>query len=170
MQQIPLEMVKDIQNKIADLKIECGEWGQDRRYKYLLEKSLEIDIERDIGTSIYLANDWNTKALMLWVLSNWEKLQKPLLWEMENMLRPKDNQITPDMIARAREYPITQLIEFTRGKTRCISGTHEDKHPSMSLKDNFAHCFSCGYHADSIAVCMQIKNLSFQEAVKWLYS
>ncbi len=172
---MPLEMQQDIRGKIAALKIECGAWGRDRRFKYLIENCLRYDIEIEILQLIYNSDNWEEKAVILWVLKQWDKKQKPLLQDMANMLRPnmlrpKKYDITPEMIQAARDYPITQLIELNRNKARCISGTHEDKNPSMSFKNNYVHCFSCGYHADSIAVAMQLHNLSFPEAVKWLNS
>lgn len=172
-QVMPKDMQEDINRKIEELKVECGEWGQERHYKYLLEESIKIDIEIEQAKNLYQYNidsdgDYGERACLQMVISKWQKLQKPLLQEIEYMLRPRDNQITPEMLQRAREYPITNLIEFVKGKTKCISGTHEDKNPSMSYKPNFVHCFSCGYHADSIKVAMQVKNLSFVEAVKWL--
>lgn len=167
---MPLEMQEAIRIKIDALKIDCGEWGKERRYKYLLEKALLIDIEIEILQAEYNPINWRNKAVMLGIINQWQQIQKKIIGELTYMLypNPKNNQISPEMIARAREYPIDKLIEFNKGKARCISGAHEDKHPSMSIKDNYAHCFSCGYNADSIKVTIQIKNLSFKEAVKWL--
>lgn len=77
--------------------------------------------------------------------------------------------ITPDMIARAREYPITSLVEAnSRGYALCVNPEHDDHTPSMWTKNNFAHCFSCGWTGDSIDVAMTVWKAKFPEAVKKL--
>lgn len=38
----------------------------------------------------------------------------------------------------------------TRKPFKCLNHAHNDGHPSMSYKDNHAHCFSCGAHYDII--------------------
>jgi hypothetical protein len=83
-------------------------------------------------------------------------------------LRPakSDTQITEEMIQRAREADITQLIEH-RGMW-AVCPFHDDTKPSMFLKNNFAHCFSCGTTADTIALVQQRYNVDFKTAVKVL--
>lgn len=84
--------------------------------------------------------------------------------------RPSDDKrtISGEVIQKAREYPITELLEANGNKNiHCIN--HEpDKHPSMSIKNNFAYCFVCGWHGDSIDVAMKIWQVSFVEAVRRL--
>ena len=77
-------------------------------------------------------------------------------------------KVSDEMIARAKEYPIEKLIKVNRGMARCISGTHEDKKPSMNCKNNYAYCHACGYHADTIKILMDLENINFIEAVKRL--
>ena len=74
--------------------------------------------------------------------------------------------ITPDMVERANEYPIDSLLDARRGFALCIF--HDDHHPSMSIKNNFAHCFACGKTADVIDVYRKIHGATFPEAVKAL--
>lgn len=76
-------------------------------------------------------------------------------------------EITPDMVERAREYPIDRLVEVdTRGFARCVN--HDEKSASMFTRKNFAHCFGCNYHADVIDLYRKITGAGFQEAVKFL--
>jgi hypothetical protein len=46
---------------------------------------------------------------------------------------------------RLKEYLDAKGISGDRGKYRCLAGTHQDDHPSMSLHKSgeFLHCFSC---------------------------
>lgn len=81
--------------------------------------------------------------------------------------RDRKDRITPEMIERAREYPIDTLLGVTRrGNILCIS--HEEKHPSMGIKNNRARCFSCGYFGDSIDVYMKLNGAGFAETVRAL--
>ena len=78
----------------------------------------------------------------------------------------KKGQITDEMIQKAREYPITDLIENRRGMALCPF--HNDKRPSLGLKNNYAYCFGCGYSADVIKFYMDLYNVDFKTAVKIL--
>lgn len=92
------------------------------------------------------------------------KMRIRLLAEAEGKTK---NSITPDMILRAREYPITELLGGAkRGNYICIS--HTEKHPSMGVKNNMARCFSCGFSGDSIDVKMLLDNCDFIEAIRRL--
>lgn len=71
--------------------------------------------------------------------------------------------ISPDMIVRAREYPITELVKSNRGTALCPF--HSDKHPSMDVRKNFYHCYSCGASGDIIDFVMKRDGLSFKAAV-----
>lgn len=78
-----------------------------------------------------------------------------------------NNRITDEDIARAKEYPIENLVEVnSAGFAKCIN--HNDEHPSMYCKGNFAYCFSCGYTADPIKLAMDINGWSFIETVRRL--
>ena len=72
--------------------------------------------------------------------------------------------ITPEMIDQARQYPITSIIDFPKGRHRCCP-FHEDSNPSMALYDNHVHCFVCNRSWDSISAVMELDVVSFREAV-----
>lgn len=72
--------------------------------------------------------------------------------------------ITASMVARAKEYPIEKLIEINKqGFTKCYK--HNDTHASAYTKNNFLHCFSCSYSADTIQVLVDRDGLTFKQAV-----
>ena len=78
-------------------------------------------------------------------------------------------QINTEMIERAKQVPISSMLDFERGKKRlCL--WHSDTQPSLSLheKGNFVKCFSCDKYADSIAVYQELNNCDFKTAVKEL--
>lgn len=74
--------------------------------------------------------------------------------------------ITQQEILNARNHPITNLIEAKRMMAVCPF--HNEKTPSMYLKNNFYHCFGCGANGDTIDLVMKTKNMSFKEAVNHL--
>lgn len=74
--------------------------------------------------------------------------------------------VTDEMIALAKQVPITSLMKVSRAHTTpCL--WHNDKNPSLHVyKDNHAFCFVCHKKVDAIDVYMQLNNLPFTEAVK----
>jgi hypothetical protein len=78
----------------------------------------------------------------------------------------KKFDITPEMIAQARDYPFEYLYEFKRNMALCPF--HNDTSPSMSLKNNKVRCWSCNKSWDTIAFVMEKEGLSFQDAVRRL--
>lgn len=96
------------------------------------------------------------------------KLEKDI-WNIKKLLYPpktKPGQITDEMIKRAKEYPITELIEYRGYMASCP--WHKDKRPSLNLKNNFAYCHSCGYAADSIKLYQDLTGADFKTAIKSL--
>ncbi len=71
-------------------------------------------------------------------------------------------------VVKAKQFPITDLIEFKNKVAKCIF--HNDKRPSMYFypKTNTVYCFSCMTYADSIKVYQTLNNCDFVTAVKAL--
>lgn len=80
----------------------------------------------------------------------------------------KGNGVSDEEIERAREYPISQLLPNPVRHNMTLCCFHEDRAPSMSVKNNRAHCFSCNKTWDAIALVMELKGLEFIKAVKYL--
>ena len=95
------------------------------------------------------------------------KSNRALLGRIGRKIDPeKENKlmITGDMVLKAKEYPIENLVEVNRqGFTKCFG--HNDKHPSAYCKKNFIHCFVCQKSWDTIAVLMEREGLTFKDAV-----
>lgn len=74
-----------------------------------------------------------------------------------------------DEVARAKAYPMTNLIEFTRGKACCP--WHSERTPSLQYypKTNSAYCFGkCGRAYDSIDAYRMAHQCGFKQAVEEL--
>jgi len=73
-------------------------------------------------------------------------------------------------IARARNYPIENLLKFNNtGKAYCIF--HNDTGiPNMHKYGNTVYCFSCNRKADVIDIYMEQNGVDFIKAVNFLQS
>jgi hypothetical protein len=80
--------------------------------------------------------------------------------------RQRTNRITLDMIEQARQYPLEDLYPFKGHMAVCPF--HNDRNPSMSLKNNRVRCWGCGWSGDTIAFLMAKEGVGFTEAVRRL--
>lgn len=118
------------------------------------------------------SNDPLSKALSESFIRDQEKELRPLKREAKTLLNHVNGKetvqapggITPEMIDQARQYPITSIIEFSKGRYRCCP-FHEDRNPSMALYENHVHCFVCNRTWDSISATMALDGVTFREAV-----
>lgn len=78
------------------------------------------------------------------------------------------DHITDEMIQRAKEFPVEQLITFVSGKAYAFC--HDDKRPSMTKhkQKNVAYCWACSKGYDPISILMERDGLSFKDSVKEL--
>ena len=84
--------------------------------------------------------------------------------ELKHLKSGTTDTITPDMIARAREYPLNRMINVNRN-WRAQCPFHGGDGNNLSIKNNFAYCFSKGCKGDSIDVYRSLYSCSFSEAV-----
>lgn len=80
----------------------------------------------------------------------------------------KEGSLTDEQIARARQYPIFQIlgVEHDRHNVRCpFHNNGQEKKPSLNIKNNFFYCHTCGEHGDTIDLAIKLKGQNFKEAV-----
>lgn len=159
---------------IEDVKIDSDEmevdfsWALGQRTCYL---NSEIAVRQD--TINKLVKDLpgkdalNRELILKWMKEDYkeiQKLERDLLFLKPEMA--SKSGITNNMILKAKDYPIVKLLQnkAERDMTNCIA--HQDRTPSMSLKNNRAHCFSCGFKGDAINVYMILHKVNFKTAVK----
>lgn len=77
----------------------------------------------------------------------------------------RKDKITDEMIERARNYPVSRLIEFRHGKA--IAWCHDDKNPSLyhATRSNRANCPVCDKSFDAIGIMTERDGYSFAAAV-----
>lgn len=79
---------------------------------------------------------------------------------------PKERaNYSSDAITNAKQYPMTNMLEFRQNKCRCPF--HNEKSASFHYypKTNTAYCFGCSKVADSIEIYMKMHSCSFKKAV-----
>lgn len=164
---------KQYKQELEAWKAEMPEFAQKARTRYLKAMIKEytqvfhglrqeyLQVKRREASWI---NDWLLELIEKQADRTFRKIQSCKI-QLEILKGTREDTLTDDMIQRAREYPIERIlgIDNTRRLVQCIA--HDDKHPSMSIAKNFAHCFSCGYTADTIAVYRHLNSCGFKEAV-----
>lgn len=147
------------------------EWAKERRREYLkgVFTSKVIETWKDIAKYEHF-KQFDCKEMYL-IYGSYIQLDiKKLLQikgEFVSMNTGKQSDITPDMIARAKEHPFEDLWVFKRNMALCPF--HPDRDASMKLySDNHVHCFSCHKSWDTIAFKQELEGLTFPEAVRRL--
>lgn len=160
-----------------EMKEEYREWAKQRRVSFLTKEIKKLESIITSSYEIYLDQQrrdipfWLRKAILL--INNPERLTKLYgklineLYFLENKNEPNENQLTKEEIEHARNYPFEKLTEVNKAKFT-ICPFHEDRHPSLWVKNNFGHCFSCGESCDTIKFVMKTQNLAFPDAVRSL--
>ncbi|MBT7349643.1 hypothetical protein HN803_02510 [candidate division WWE3 bacterium] len=143
------------------------EWASERRKVYLRSTITVIEAQRQelIG---FLAG---STSLERGVISKYINYAKEIIEVYEKriwLLKPTkiNHGITDEMIMKAKQSPISELLTMPvrRNLTNCIA--HDDKNPSMNIKGNFAYCYACGFRGDSISVYMRMNDADFKTAVE----
>lgn len=156
--------------EISEWGRELGEWAKERRKEYLDQEiqnlSREIDaIYRDYADAA--AQDQPDRFLILSGVHDLEKRRDRLSWELKALSgKVKQDGLELYQIEKARTYPLENLVETRKSWMLCP--LHKDRHPSMLVKNGFGYCFSCGGHLDSIGYMMQVRGLTFRQAVEAL--
>ena len=169
-----------------DLELEMCEWINTFPEKWRKEKRIEyfqgiVDRESEYLTKcrqkyLRLKNYWK-KYPDWWKENIWKYLwqipehQKKLdkaqkdIYFTQNADKIK-RQITPEMIVRAKEVKIKDLIGTDRDIIN--SPFREDKKPSFNIKGNFYFDHATGEYGDAISFIMKRDEIDFVSAVKFL--
>jgi hypothetical protein len=167
----PAMRVKQVTDKAAEFGISPAS-AMMIRLRYLSQRKAELQILID-WCAEHESDDPKTDYLLTETLIRLLQLRDRITKEEKNLSnydkpQPK-GQITDEMIAAAKETPVTNLIEFDRNG-KALAFCHDDKTPSLSYnkKANRAHCFPCGKSFNAIDILMVRDNYSFINAVKEL--
>ncbi len=97
-----------------------------------------------------------------------ERFHRKIEYEIFTYRPQDDRTISEHEISLARQHPITDFISHNR--LFAICPFHNEKTPSLYLKNNFAYCFGCNWKGDTIAFVMKIKGFTFPQAIKYLFA
>lgn len=159
-----------------DIKIDSDEmevdfsWALERRKSYLVsEIALRQDTINKLVKELPGKDSLNRELILKWMKEDCkeiQKLERDLLFLKPEMT--SKSGITNNMILKAKNYPIIELLQnnASNDMTNCVA--HQDRTPSMSIKNNRAHCFSCGFKGDTIDIYMKLHKVDFKTAVKIL--
>lgn len=78
--------------------------------------------------------------------------------------------VTPQMVLKAREYPLEILYNREVRNGFGICPLHSEKTGSFKIyhKQNRWYCYSCQEGSDTIDYCVKVMKMNFVEAVKYL--
>lgn len=95
-------------------------------------------------------------------------VQRLVAFAKRYSVKPIGNKITDDMIEQAKEYPVTGLVEFVRGKA--LAFCHDDHSPSAyhGSRVNRLMCPVCDKSFSSIDILIHRDGMSFPDAVRFL--
>jgi hypothetical protein len=155
-------------SKIAELKQEVDQnWADDRYKEYLCSEMTDLIVgtwhcmakyeEFEEGRCVEMQIITGRS-----ILDNIRKLKR-LQGRVIALRKGIKDSISKEMIQAAQDYPFEELHEFKRNFALCPF--HEDKTPSMSLKNNRAKCWSCNKSWDTIQFVMDKDGMTFKEAV-----
>jgi DNA primase len=147
--------------KLHEWKETLGEYPKECRLRYLNEKRSRMRQEENAIRLAAFSGPVSDEDL-----KKAQNLAKAILGLSNTIqvLEGKRDGITEDMVSRAKEFPMDQIVDLSpQGFALCVA--HNDRSPSMYCKENFAYCFSCGFTDDTIGVYMKKNDANFAEAV-----
>ena len=167
-------LIPESRRLVLELKNEYpDEWKKERRIEYVKENITALQeeikgIERDYQAAINNDTPYLDRGI---VYDNFKSIKNKLQGlrsHLKSLEGNYQNKITDDMIERARQYPISNMVQVKRGIAICPF--HNDKQPSMSVSDkkNLYYCHACKAGGDSITFVMSKENMTFSDAVLYL--
>jgi hypothetical protein len=154
--------------KIAEEFELTTQYAMNARRRYLTDELELLDLEMAFYED-YQGN-LESEYFALFSISDLGIKRAKVKMELRSIKNVTINKpgITDEMIQTARDYPITQLIEFTRGKA--IAFCHEDRNPSMyhQTRLNRACCPVCDKSFDPISVLVERDGMTFKSAIHQL--
>lgn len=148
---------------------EMREFAKEARLRYLKEQErLVLEMFRDNKTRYVEVMRTDPESFEIGFLL---REAKYLVKRLESIKKEREaresnrkDEVTPEMVDRAREYPIEQIVKLERnGRAKCVFHAGEDG--NMDIRKNFAHCYVCGTHGDPIDVYKAVYGVGFREAV-----
>jgi len=109
------------------------------------------------------------KQIEIWYILPIEEIVREIS-KLVRLLYPSKEEkgITDDMIERAKNYPIAQIMGVQSDRYNVTCPFHsggKEKNPSMNIRNNYFYCHTCQETGDSISLAMKLRGSTFQAAV-----
>ena len=178
--EIVRKAVKERHTEVGRVRKEIREWvespemavfSRECRERYLKKQLVEAKKQFQFNRNLYIEGrrDGKSDKELASILKNGENLSKKIngykisIGVLTGKIDKKE-MITDEMIERAREFSIINLVEVgANGRIKCPF--HQGEHHNASIKNNFFYCFVCSKHANSLGVYMELHKCGFKEAV-----
>lgn len=157
---------------LAQWKGEVLDFSTNARIRYLKQRIMELnEINREnalMAIAITKEHPLEVSKVVVPILAqSAEKTQKLIekhSRELEIRKVGAVEEIPMEMIYRAKEYPIEQIVTVGRsGRAKCVFHDGEDE--NMDIRKNYAFCYVCGRSGDAIDVYRQVYDVNFKQAV-----
>jgi hypothetical protein len=145
--------------------------GQWRQWVEMKIMQLTLDAHDLVEMSQEEPDEINSELYAIWAgdlfmdIYRYQKELKRMTTAINPVQTPKPGAITDEMIERAREYPVENLVEFVRGKAK--AWCHDDRNPSMfhGTRNNIVVCPVCDKKFGPIDVLVTRDGMTFRDAV-----
>lgn len=159
--------MNEIKSKCIDFEMPL-DWGIDRKREYLEACLFEL---KDLMKKavLRLVNPYIEpveRELICGYMKDWQKEKDKANAQLRELEMARKSSISDDMIIKAKNHPIENLIEVKKKFALCPF--HTDRNPSFYVHNGYGYCFSCQEQADSIKIAMKVHCLNFTEAVRFL--
>ena len=142
------------------------------RIRYLGDLRDEILSDIEEHENDILFNDTlniETRTFISIMIERAKKELKKVDREIKSLTqKPKEGEITDDMIEAAREYPIENLIEFRNGRCKAFCHDSDSYSVAKSRNANGVWCHVCGKFFNPIDILVHRDGFSFVDAVRQL--
>lgn len=160
--------LKQIEEKAREMEVDIS-WAIERKKTYTRQvlNGLNAEVDKDVAF-ISECKSALDRTLTIQRIDRQKKEIDGMQKYLSYLDNPNTGEISDYDIGQAKMYPIEKLLPnpIKNNMTRCPF--HEDKNPSMSIKNNKVRCFACNQTWDTIAVVMELQGINFVNAVKFL--
>lgn len=170
-------MMPKLRSDLREFKDENESFKLTARKRYLLEqRQYWLDKISEYCDHVEALNlpVWEEEWLLV-VVKVWrhelKKINSELTYVYGN--KKKKGQVTEVDIENARNVDVISLnliSDARRAGSKYVAKClwHDEKTASMSINGNRVYCYGCHHKGSAIDVVMQVQNLSFIQAVKYL--
>lgn len=171
----PQEIIEDTRRKIRELRAEVDyEWAYGRRKEYFVNGPMLDAVHNALWYMARYEIATQKASISMSLIREYQDSEIKKIIKYVNELyhtkpgkQHRKDEITPDMIERARSYPFNELLPVNKNMAFCPFHNNT-RTPAFNTKNNYGFCHSCGWKGDPIKFVMDKEGITFPEAVRRL--